>query len=266
MTESFFKAEVLAVTSTERIIDEYRLPRQEVRVLLETGGTPFETEIIHEGDEISGDYRAVSKGEHVVVLRSDDEGQISYSIFDHDRTGWLTLLSIAFVILVVIVGRRKGFFALLGATLGLGILLWFIVPQILSGQSPLLVALGGSAVIACSTMLLGHGFHRRTWVALAGTLIALVCVAGIAWAAVWLTQMTGLGTPDAFLFQFGPIGAINMRGLLLAGIIIGALGALDDVTTAQSAVVAELKEANPSLGFRELFRRGSSVGHEHIAS
>lgn len=80
MTESYYKAEILAVTTTERVIDEYQFPRQEVRVRLNTGGTPFETDIIHEGDEVSGDYQAVQRGQQVVVLRAESEGDVTYSI------------------------------------------------------------------------------------------------------------------------------------------------------------------------------------------
>lgn len=267
MTEAYYRAEILAVTSTERTIGDITLPQQQVRVRLETGGTPFVFDLMNDGDPVSGDFRPVTTGERVIVLRTqEDPDPATYSIFDLDRTGWLEGLFFGFVLLVVVFGRKQGALALVGAAAGLLVLLFFVVPKILAGESALGVSLFGSAIIACATMLLAHGFRRRTFVALAGTLLSLACVGIFAWIAVTATQLTGLGTDDAFLLQFGPLGSLNLQGLLLAGIIIGAMGALDDVTTAQSAVVAELKEANPTFGFRELYRRGLSVGHEHIAS
>jgi uncharacterized membrane protein len=77
--------------------------------------------------------------------------------------------------------------------------------------------------------------------------------------------LNGNGTEDAFFLQANSL-KINLQGVFLSGIIIGVLGVLDDVTTGQSAAVEELHFANPTLGFSELYRRGLSVGREHIAS
>jgi uncharacterized membrane protein len=81
-----------------------------------------------------------------------------------------------------------------------------------------------------------------------------------------LTHLTGGGTEEAFYLQIGVLSTLNLRGLLLGGIIIGALGVLDDITTAQTAAVDEISKANPSLRFEELVKRGHSIGREHITS
>jgi len=81
-----------------------------------------------------------------------------------------------------------------------------------------------------------------------------------------MTRLFGLGSEESLDLQYGALKNINLQGLLLAGIIIGALGVLDDITTAQTAAVAELKLANAKLSFDELYRRGMAVGKEHITS
>jgi uncharacterized membrane protein len=81
-----------------------------------------------------------------------------------------------------------------------------------------------------------------------------------------MTKLSGMGTEDAYNLLLGSSKAINLHGLLLGGIIIGALGVLDDTTTTQSTTIAELSEANPSYSMKELFNKGMVIGREHIAS
>ncbi len=79
-------------------------------------------------------------------------------------------------------------------------------------------------------------------------------------------KLLGNGSEEAYFIQAGYFGAINLQGLLLGGIIIGALGILNDITTAQSAAVEEIHGADKSLSFKQLYKKGSSIGREHIAS
>src|SRR5690606_24963107 len=107
---------------------------------------------------------------------------------------------------------------------------------------------------------------KRTTIALAGTFITLALAIVSAVSFVSLTKLLGLGSEETLELQYSPLTAINLRGLLLAGIIIGALGVLDDITTAQAAAVEEIHKANRKLGFQEIYSRGMSVGKEHITS
>ena len=145
------------------------------------------------------------------------------------------------------------------------VILQFIVPQILQGQDPLLVSIAGSLAIMLLTIYLAHGISKRTTVALGATAIALLITGVLSYFFVNITDLTGVGSEDAYLLQFGP-ASINLKGLLLGGIIIGALGVLDDITTSQSAAVFEIAKANKKLEFMDLIMRGYVVGKEHIAS
>lgn len=142
----------------------------------------------------------------------------------------------------------------------------FVVPRILAGEHPLGVTLAGAVMIALTSIYLAHGANRRTTVALAGLLVTLAAAAGLAILFVSLARLSGAGSEEAVLLQVGHLAGVNLRGLLLGGILLGALGVLDDITTAQAAAVEEISRANPSLGPTDLYRRGLSVGREHITA
>jgi uncharacterized membrane protein len=128
------------------------------------------------------------------------------------------------------------------------------------------VSLVGGIGIMASTLVLAHGADRKSAAAVGGTALALVAIVALSQIAIAAAKFNGLAEEHATtVFQlFG--GSIDARGLLLAGILIGALGALDDVTMTQSSTVFELREANPALSARELYGRGMRVGRDHIAS
>jgi len=141
------------------------------------------------------------------------------------------------------------------------ILLLFVIPAILDGKPPLLVAVVGSAAIMFAVLYLTHGFNAHTSVAVAGTLASLVLTGLLGAGFTAALHLTGVaGDEDAFLAATR--GNIDMRGLLLAGIVIGALGVLDDVTVTQAAAVSELAAA----GETDLYRAASRIGRAHVAS
>lgn len=168
--------------------------------------------------------------------------------------------------LAVLFSRRRGVTAILGLGITALILARFIVPAIIGGSNPLVVSLVGALAIAFSSIYLAHGFNLRTSIAVGSTLLTLVIAWVMAIVFVSLANLFGLGSEEAFYLQLAPVEQLNLRGLLLGGIILGALGVLDDITTAQAAAVDELRKANPALPVQELYRRGLSVGTEHITS
>jgi len=166
---------------------------------------------------------------------------------------------------VIAFGRWRGLGALAGLALTFAVLLFFIVPAILDGRSPVLVAIVGAAAIMLTVLYLTHGFNLTTTVAVAGTLISLTITAALSALVTAATRLTGVADETSGYLNITQ-GDVNMRGLLLAGIVIGSLGVLDDVTVTQSATVTELAVANPAYGFRRLYRAATRVGRAHIAS
>ncbi|MBP2368717.1 YibE/F family protein [Pseudonocardia parietis] len=191
----------------------------------------------------------------------------SYQLNDFQRSSALAWLAAAFALSVVLLGRLRGLAALVGLLLSFAVLLWFVLPSILSGNPPLAVAVTGACLIMFAVLYLTHGFSARTSCAVLGTLasLALIGVLGSAFTAA--ARLTGLDDTTANLIgTLGPGVPIDPRGLVLAGLVIGALGALDDVTVTQASAVWELGAANPGLGARELFTAGMRIGRDHVAS
>lgn len=207
----------------------------------------------------------LSAGETVVLIKTVLPDRTTYAVLDRYRLDTLIYIIAGFFILVVLVAGKKGFGSILGMIVSVLIILQFIVPQILRGQDPLLITIAGSLAIMVITIYLAHGISRRTTVALAATAGALLITGILAFLFVDMTSLTGIGSEDAYLLQFGP-ATINLKGLLLGGIIIGTLGVLDDITTSQAAAVFELSRANRKLAFMDLVMRGYVIGKEHIAS
>jgi uncharacterized membrane protein len=189
----------------------------------------------------------------------------AYAFADFERRSPLLWLTGIFAALVLITARWRGLRALAGLAASLALVALFIVPAILEGRSPVAVALVGSLAVMIVTITLGHGLGPKALASLLGTASALVLTLILAEVAVDLTHITGLASEDITFLQ-ATAGEISVRGLLLAGILIAALGVLDDLTVSQSSTVMALRSANPGLHAPELFRRGLSVGHDHIVA
>ncbi|MEG8276247.1 YibE/F family protein [Streptomyces sp. AHA2] len=210
--------------------------------------------------------RQLSEGQGVVVAYEPSAPKdLQYSVTDVDRRLPLSLLAGIFAVAVVIVGRLRGLMALISLAISFMVLNFFILPAILQGSNPLLVAVVGASAIMLIALYLCHGLSARTSVAVLGTLISLLLIGVLGSVFIDWAALTG-NTDDNTGLIHGLYPTIDMSGLLLAGVIIGSLGVLDDVTVTQTSAVWELHEANPTMGWRGLYRAGIRIGRDHIAS
>jgi uncharacterized membrane protein len=207
----------------------------------------------------------IEEGE-VVFLSSVtfEDGTVDYQFADKDRRGLLLGLGLLFAVAVVGLGRIRGLAALAGLAISVAILLWFILPAIVSGEDAVLIALVGGGAIALVSLYLAHGYNPLTHVAALGAFSALVLTTALSWLVVELANFSGVATEEAFFLLAIP--DVDLNGLLLAGIVLGAIGALDDVTVTQASAVWEVHSANPSLDSDALFESGLRVGRDHIVS
>lgn len=189
----------------------------------------------------------------------------SYQLVDFQRDVPLALLAGLFAVVVLILGRWQGAKALLALGVSFGVLVLFVLPAIIAGENPLLVAIFGAGVIMFAVLYLTHGLTARTSTAVLGTMVslALIGVLGALWAA--FASLTGLDEDTATLVGLLD-RPIDTRGLLLAGVVIGALGVLDDVTVTQTSAVWELRAANPALTRLQLYTAALRIGRDHVAS
>jgi uncharacterized membrane protein len=268
--DEYMRARVLTIeakgTRTDEIDGTDRITDYGIRILDGKEKGKELTIEVSQTDAKNGN-RVLKVGDVIVVVKSYQiDGTASYYLADNYRLPTLEILAGLFFLLAVVFGGVRGFTSVLGLGASVAVILGFIVPKIIAGANPFHVTLLGVFMIAAVSLYLAHGFNRRTTVAFAGTVITLSLSAGVAVLAVSLSRLYGMGSEQALYLQNGDFGDIDLRGLLLGGIMLGVLGVLDDITTAQSAVIEELKRANRNLAFADLYKRGLSVGREHIAS
>jgi uncharacterized membrane protein len=214
-------------------------------------------------DPTGGMFRA---GQRVRLAVAEPPGQPpTYYIQDLERGRPMLALAALFVLAVVAFGRWQGVRSLLGLGLSFVVIVAFVVPAILRGHSPVLVAVTGAMAIMLVSLYLSHGTGPKTTAAVVGTALALGLTAVLAIAFVAASSLTGLASDEAQNANF-VVGGLSLRGLLLAGIIIGGLGVLDDVTMSQASLVVELHQANPAAGFATLVGSALRVGRDHIAA
>jgi uncharacterized membrane protein len=208
----------------------------------------------------------VSEGDVLVLTRDTgaEEGP-NYGFYDYERDAPVLVLAIMFAVVVVAVARLRGLASLFGLAFAFFILLQFVLPGLLTGDSPTLVSLVGSAAIMFVVLYLAHGFSARTTTALVGTLFGLTLVAVLGSVAVSAARLAGLTTDETVqLNTFDP--TLDFSGLVLAGIVVAGLGVLNDVTITQASAIWQLHEVSPDITWRELYTRGMTVGRDHIAS
>ncbi|MBT2397537.1 YibE/F family protein [Streptomyces sp. ISL-100] len=210
--------------------------------------------------------RQLNEGQGVVVAYAPDAPRdLQYSVTDVDRAIPMSLLAGIFALAVIVVGRMKGLMALIALAVSFAILTLFILPAILQGSNPLIVAVVGASAIMLIALYACHGLTARTSVAVVGTLISLLLIGLLGSLFIGWAYLSG-NTDDNTGLIHGLYPDIDMSGLLLAGVIIGSLGVLDDVTVTQTSAVWELHQADPSMGPRALYRAGIRIGRDHIAS
>jgi uncharacterized membrane protein len=189
-----------------------------------------------------------------------------YSFSDFERRRPLLVLAVLFAALVILGGRARGARALLGLVISLAIVLGFIVPAIVAGEPPLVVAIVGSLAIMLTTIPLAHGIGVKTVAAALGTASSLGLTAALVSVFADAAHLSGLSSDEAIFVRATSGADISLLGLMLAGMVIGALGVLDDVTVTQASAVMAIKHANRQFDFAELFRSGLSVGRDHVAA
>ncbi|MBI4136460.1 YibE/F family protein [Candidatus Roizmanbacteria bacterium] len=266
--------EILEGTITEIPIEEQRPVSdgsstlyQKLSVLVTKGSLQGETITIENGTLPYAHIEKYGVGDRVVIQKTQTaEGTETYMITDYVRRGALAWLFVIFVLLVIAIGGKWGIASLLGMGISFLIIMFFMLPRILNGAPPVVISLISSLVIVPVTFYLSHGFNAKTHIAIFGTLATLSITGMIASLTIDTAHLTGYATEEAGFLEVQRAGTINMQGLLLAGIIIGVLGVLDDVTVSQAAIVQQLKKANVKFHFQQLFSRAMSVGRDHIAS
>ncbi|NCA93048.1 YibE/F family protein [bacterium] len=265
-----FKSEVIEVIKVEEKIreDGTKFKQQDLK-LLGLEGAWKNKEIIYKGisDIEVANANFYKVGDKVYVEgHTDESDQDIFYVVDFVRSGYLYILFIIFVLAVLLVGRSKGFKALISLFLSFVVIIKFILPQILDGRDPFLISLIGGLVILGIIIYLTEGFKRKSHIAVLSVLISLSSTLILSVIFTKLTKLSGLAQEEAaFLIGVGNV-EINFQGLLLAGFIIGAIGVLDDIIVGQIEAVEQIREANPNLPTKKVFQLAYKVGNTHLGA
>lgn len=260
VTSSEIRARVVEIISDVEI-DGFR----QINFLAENEGKFYE---VNTADSFTEGLRYdINLGQEVYlqVLMRDGE-VLDVFLVDVVRIGNLIFIMVLFGLFVIAVGRKRGVLAILGLLLTMMILFLGVFPLVLNGWDPVLVTVLGGILILAVNMHLAHGFNDRTSIAFLGTVIGLLLALIFSLLFVWIGKLSGFASEEVILLYFQSEYTQIPSGILLAGMILGAVGVLDDIAINQSETISELLAANPKMKRKEVFERSMRVGRHHIAS
>lgn len=219
-----------------------------------------------------GDFTVIKNKEYApgdrvwAAVNYNDQGEPAFYVIDSVRTGAMWWLAGIFIIAVLMVGGMKGMRALFSLIITFSIIIGYIVPAILAGTHPLVPTLVGSTGILLIIIYFTEGFRLRSHIAVVSTFISLLFTIIFSWLFVGVASLSGITeSSSSLLINIGD-KVVNFEGLLLAGIIIGTLGVLDDVIVSQVSTVEQIYHANRFLEAKEAFGKAYKVGVSHISS
>lgn len=217
--------------------------------------------------QIRSDDYLLSPGDRIIVTISKTPDNVINAYFvDYVRTTPILWLTLFFAVAIVLISQWKGIRSLLSMAFSLYIIIGYIIPHILAGEDPLTISIIGSIILLSVTLYLTYGWTLKTHAAVISMVIVLVITGALAGLFVVFAKLNGSGDENVmFLMQISET-PISLRGLFLGGLIIGALGVLDDLVTTQASAVFELQHANPNLGFGGLYGAAMRIGQDHVAA
>lgn len=215
----------------------------------------------------TNDYIPLETGDRFIArIIEHSDGLTEYVVSDFERRPVLAVLTALFLAAVIVFGRMQGLRSLVSLGVSILAIFYFLIPMLLKGYHPVVLSTITAAAILFFAIFFTHGFNRKSLIAFSGTTIAVVITGVLAQISVTLGHITGFASHEAVYLNFNTGGTLDFAGLFLAGIMIGMLGVLDDISITQVAVVRELYGVAPHLTQKELFASAIRVGKEHVGS
>ncbi len=239
---------------------------QNIKVEIKSGRHKGENIIVENIiDETFAYNIIVEQGDRVLLhLEEDEDGSIIAGyISDIERDRYLMYLTVSFILLLIIIGGLKGLKSVITLTITAFAVVKILIPMILKGYNPIILSILICIGIIVITLFIVSGINKKTISSIIGT-SGGVLVAGIITLIVGsASNLTGLGNEEAQMLMFIPQGTdFDFRGILFAGIIIGALGAVMDVSMSISSAMSEVESVNPSISTKDLIKSGMNVGKD----
>lgn len=235
------------------------IKEQNILVLTEVDNIKREIPVLN-------DFTPVEVGDSVFMSYSLFGNEENFEIKDLNRNKGILLLVFLFIFLVILTSGKKGFYSLIGLIGSFAVIIAFIVPMILKGFDPIAIGISGSFLILLESLYVSYGFNKKSISALVGITITLILVGVLASMAVKALHFTGFSNEGALYLNMEANNSLNLTSLLITGIIIAAIGILDDVAITQASTVFNIFSIDPTLNSKKLFGRAMSVGKDHISA
>lgn len=222
--------------------------------------------LLNPNTDVLAEKWGLSVGDKIIVTEFNFGEFSDYQITEIYRTNSIVWFVLIYFILVLLVGGWQGLGSVLGLAVSILVILKVIIPMTLAGWDPVWVSILGGLCVLLPSIYFSHGFNAKTTIALLGTMLGLFVTGLLAAIALNSISLTGLGGEESLFLVSDSAGVLNMRSILLASMIIGGIGLIDDVTVSQIAVIREIYEENKNISVRKLYKKAMNVGKDHIAS
>lgn len=261
---TFYKAKILEITSISpdaktQAGNSFDYFLYKVKILDKDLKGQEET-IMQVNPKESSFKQSYVEGETILVAKNDS-GDGQFIIYDHYRMTWIYYLFAAFVVIILLVGKKAGIKALLSLFISV-VLVIVLLPLIYRGFDILFLAFASAFINTVLTLLVVGGFKKKTFTAILGTIIGILISFALAYFVGSRSYVTGLSSEEAAMLRFIPNLNISARDLLYAGVILGSLGAVMDVTMSISSAIEEIYTANPNTKIGQLYKSGMNVGKD----
>ncbi|MBI1862793.1 YibE/F family protein [Candidatus Microgenomates bacterium] len=264
---SIAEAQVLSIQKTGKINAQTKEKITKVKIKITSG--KFANKIFEfEDNAIALPYHIkYGSGDRVIVTISPNGrgGQTVY-VSDYNRIPQILALFVLFFIVIVAIAKRQAVTSFIGMLISLYVIAEIIIPSIIAGTNAFTITMIASLIIIPATYYLSHGLNKKTTIAVVATFITLIIVAGLSYFFTDWMRLTGFESEEASFLQLSFGSSINILSLLLAGMLIGALAVLDDITISQASIVESLRKSNDRLTKKQLYQHAMDVGRDHVAS
>ena len=246
-----------------------KVPYQNLKVELLDGSEKGKYIDIKNGGVNNGVYRVntvkYKPNEKVRLSVSKDiDGNNKYVITGQLKRPGLILLVILFIVVVTVVSKLRGFMSIVGMIFSFIVIIKLVIPMLIHGYNPLFSAFVGIVIIIPVTFYISHGFNKKTHIGIIATIIGLLFTGVLSILFTNLVHLTGFASDETNYLQIQ--NNLDIKAIMLTGIIIGVLGVLDDITIGQASVVQQIKHSNPNIQLYDLYKRAMMVGQDHITS
>ncbi len=267
----YVKAEVIDVEennlSTDENIENIMTGDQRITIKIKSGEHKDEQCTIN--NYVSALHNVVVKNGDKIIARVDtkENGSYEFSVYNYNRAPILYGFIIAFLIVLCVIGGKKGIKAMVGLIYTMISIFFILIPLIMRGYSPVLVTIFIVSITAVVSLIIIDGTSSKTLAAIIGTVSGVLISGVFTYIVGRLVHITGFNMEQAeSLLLVSGDGRLKIKGLLICGVLLSALGAVMDVAMSIASSINEIHIVDKKLKWKELFISGMNIGKDAMGT